>query len=174
MKHLITREIGIDMAHRVTHHGSKCRSLHGHRYTIQAICEGTLFNVGEQQGMVLDFGFLKEEMMQSIDALCDHGAVLWQADELVQRIYPETVGHTGIVHEIAGFNERIRFRAYAANLCLAGKLVVLPFVPTAENLAYWWFYLLAPRIQKRSEGQATLHKLIVYETPNCKSEYSVH
>ena len=63
-ENLITREIGIDMAHRVTHHGSKCKNIHGHRYTIHAMVKGPLFESGEQQGMVLDFGFLKEEMMK--------------------------------------------------------------------------------------------------------------
>ena len=56
--HLISREISIDAGHRVTEHTSKCRNLHGHRYTIQAWCSGPLFSEGEQGGMVLDFGFI--------------------------------------------------------------------------------------------------------------------
>src|SRR4051812_45172843 len=80
--HTIAREIGIDMGHRVTFHGSKCRNLHGHRYTIQATCRGPLFVEGEQQGMVLDFGFLKEIMMKEIDEPCDHGMALWVDDPI--------------------------------------------------------------------------------------------
>ena len=54
----ITRGISIDAGHRVPHHHSKCRNIHGHRYEIQAVCRGPLQNSGSQQGMVLDFAFL--------------------------------------------------------------------------------------------------------------------
>ena len=60
----VARQIGIDAGHRIQTHGSKCRHLHGHRYLIEAVCEaGHLHQGGEQTDMVLDFGFLKEEMM---------------------------------------------------------------------------------------------------------------
>ena len=58
--HLIRRRIEIDAGHRVPHHASKCCNLHGHRYVIEALCNGPLAEAGEQTGMVLDFGFLKE------------------------------------------------------------------------------------------------------------------
>ncbi len=62
----MSREIGIDAGHRVPTHGSKCKNLHGHRYTIQAICKaGFLQSEGEQKAMVIDFGFLKEEMLSA-------------------------------------------------------------------------------------------------------------
>src|SRR5262245_26860983 len=80
----ITREIGIDAGHRVTWHGSKCRNLHGHRYTVQALGSGPLGGEGEQLGMVLDFGFLKEEMLAEIDAPCDHGMILWIDDPILR------------------------------------------------------------------------------------------
>ncbi|MFW8587824.1 6-carboxytetrahydropterin synthase [Rhizobium beringeri] len=56
---MITREIGIDAAHRIPHHESKCHNLHGHRYKIAATCVGPLCGDGEQTGMVLDFRFLE-------------------------------------------------------------------------------------------------------------------
>lgn len=164
--HLITREIGIDMGHRVTFHGSKCRNLHGHRYTIQATCEGPLFQEGEQQGMVLDFGFLKEEMMNEIDAPCDHGMCLWREDTFVEKF-------------LASFSQRqlddmvrnVQRRGHYAGVSDFGKIYIVPFVPTAENLAKHWFDRLAPRVEERSGGRASLLSVKVDETPNCSATY---
>lgn len=141
--YLVTREIGIDAGHRVTFHGSKCRNIHGHRYTIQATCEGKLQDSGEEMGMVMDFGFLKEEMMNEIDAPCDHGFICWDQDKQVLDMF-------------AGENL---------------KLYIVPFVPTAENLARHWFERLARRVDERTEGRANLLKVKVWETPNCSAEY---
>ena len=77
MSFTITRRIGIDAGHRIATHGSKCRHLHGHRYTVEATCRAAaLHAAGEQTDMVLDFGFLRDEMLKRIDAPCDHGMIL--------------------------------------------------------------------------------------------------
>ncbi len=75
------------MGHRVPEHGSKCRNLHGHRYTIQATCRGLLGDAGEQSGMVVDFGFLKALMMEKIDARFDHRLCLFEGDPLLQDVF---------------------------------------------------------------------------------------
>ncbi|RZM10640.1 MAG: 6-carboxytetrahydropterin synthase, partial [Sphingomonas sp.] len=77
-------------------HGSKCHNLHGHRYRIEAWCRGPLFAAGEQTGMVLDFGFLKDEMMRTIDARFDHAFMLCvdRAHHLVLQ-EPEIEHHPG-------------------------------------------------------------------------------
>ena len=166
-QHLITREIGIDMGHRVTHHGSKCRNLHGHRYTVQATCKGPLIHSGEQQGMVLDFGFLKDEMMREIDGPCDHGMCLW-VDDPFARSFMATEGDSkseGIIRDA------IKQLGFCQMIGPFGKLYLVPFVPTAENLARHWFERLAPRVVERSEGQAELVRISVGATPNCTAEY---
>lgn len=165
--HFITREIGIDMGHRVTYHGSKCRNLHGHRYTIFATCEGPLYTDGEQQGMVLDFGFLKEEMMAEIDEPCDHGTCLWIDDPLLSIMVPKLADQLNIRERV----EKKGYQTYTGSSF--GKLYLVSFVPTAENLAKHWADRLTPRILDRTEGQARLHGVKVYETPNCSAEYLV-
>lgn len=161
----ITREIGIDMGHRVTYHGSKCRNLHGHRYTIEATCTGDLYESGEQEGMVLDFGFLKEEMMDVIDKFCDHGTTLWIKDPLLLDFIPDVTRRSTVASTIArqGFDLVLD--------AITGKLYVVDFVPTAENLAKHWFDRLAPKITERSEGNASLSSIRVWETPNCFCDY---
>lgn len=165
MRHEIIREIGIDAGHRVTHHGSKCRNLHGHRYTVQAVCEGPLFTQGEQQGMVLDFGFLKEEMMNIIDADCDHGMVLWIDDPWAK----ELCGFGD--HMFMEVRDHVLASGFTKHVSERGKFYLLPFVPTAENLAAHWYERLTPRVKDRTNGQATLKRVIVWETPNCSATY---
>src|SRR5271167_1855212 len=72
----ITRSIGVDYGHRVMTHGSKCKSIHGHRGTVEVTCASAeLHSSGEQSDMVLDFGFLKDVMMNVVDRSIDHGFV---------------------------------------------------------------------------------------------------
>lgn len=162
-KHLITREIGIDMGHRVTYHGSKCRNLHGHRYTVHATCSGPLYASGEQEGMVLDFGFLKEEMMNEIDTPCDHGMCLWIEDPLLSTFTDD--------EGIAFARHMIKLNGYFETNLITGKMYIVPFVPTAENLAKHWFERLTPKILKRTDNQAKLEFVKVWETPNCSASY---
>lgn len=158
------RQIGIDMGHRVTHHGSKCRNIHGHRYTIEAVIGGELVVAGASEGMLLDFGFLKEEMMQEIDFFCDHGLVLWLNDPLL-------LGAARPTMPMGDVRQRVHQQRWCATEWEGGKLYVMDRVPTAENLAAHWYARLAPRVAFRTEGKAFLVGVKVWETPNCWAEY---
>jgi 6-pyruvoyltetrahydropterin/6-carboxytetrahydropterin synthase len=165
--HLISREISIDAGHRVTEHGSKCRNLHGHRYTIEAWCSGPLFSGGEQGGMVLDFGFIKDEMMTHIDAAFDHSFIFWVDDSLCREMFGLNDSELGRVVDIA-VRQKGAFLGCGRD---DTKICVLPLVPTAECLAKFWFDTLAPRVTARSNGQASLVCIKVWETPNCWAAY---
>lgn len=171
MTYTISREIGIDAAHRVQTHGSKCRNLHGHRYTIQAICEApNLHSTGEQKDMTLDFGFLKEEMMNEIDAPCDHGLILSWGDPLLKTLMPDNNITASIEAAVlsCGYS-----RVYSEYLIEGiGKLYVISGIPTAEVLAEHWYYRLKPRVVERSGGLARLQAIKVWETPNCWAIFS--
>lgn len=136
---IITREIGIDMGHRVTNHASKCKNPHGHRYTIQLSVTGDLIDQGSEEGMVKDFGFLKDVMMEQIDARCDHGFALWNQDPLVDN----------------------------DDFMKSGKIIIVDFVPTAENLAKWWGQLCAAQMPEGVE----VVQVKVWETPNCSATW---
>ncbi len=164
----MSREIGIDAGHRVPTHGSKCRHLHGHRYTIQAICRSeALQDTGEQTAMVLDFGFLKEEMMANIDLDCDHGLILYAGDELVEQF----INDDYLYHAI-DIMKRVGFVNIPAEYASVGKMYLIPDIPTAEVLAKHWFYRLQGRVSERSSRLATLVAVKVWETPNCWAVYS--
>lgn len=176
----ITRSIGIDAGHRVPTHGSKCANLHGHRYTIEAVCEATntLQQEGVQKDMVLDFGFLKDIMMQQIDRLCDHGFILHVEDPWAHKLlhYEDNIERRKMWNE---FLSKLRPLAPSVtdyyfqhgNRGNPSKVLVVPFIPTAEKLAEFWYYLMRKDVQTQSEGHADLHSVIVHETPNCYATF---
>lgn len=162
----IERRIEIDAGHRVTYHASKCKNLHGHRYIILATCEGALCQEGEEEGMVLDFGFLKEEMVQEIHAPCDHTMILWENDPLARRFIDDDARFDGEI------KSQVTTNGYYHTLqSVVGALYVIDCVPTAENLAAHWYARLLPRVEARSQGRAKLKQIKVFETPNCMAVF---
>ncbi|WP_374765119.1 6-carboxytetrahydropterin synthase [Yunchengibacter salinarum] len=168
----VMRRIGIDAGHRLADHGSKCRHLHGHRYEVEAVCRAReVTDAGEQSGMVIDFGFLKEEMMRLIDAPCDHGLILSVDDAAMLRLFapadqPFDAWHAPLTEDVArhGYRE-------VAGAALGQKLYLVAAPPTAECLARHWFNRLAPAVAARSDGRARLTSVRVWETPNCFAVY---
>lgn len=160
----IMRFIEIDAAHRVPEHGSKCRNLHGHRYKVEAHCWGPLAPSGEQGGMVMDFSFLKDTLMQMVDEPCDHGLILRFDDPILATLEPEVAME-------AGKHIRAGGRFYKFKNTEGLKLYIIPFVPTAEWLAAHWFNMLYGPILQRSDRRAVLVKVQVWETPNCWATY---
>ena len=172
MTYRISRSIEIDAGHRIMTHGSKCRHLHGHRYRIEAHCEADSLHLGgEQAGMVLDFGFLKDEMMTIIDAPCDHGFLASVDDAGVLSMFapPDTDMEMWYAQLAAKVREHGALST--TDTKLGSKLYVVPFQPTAEALARHWFHLLAEPVLRRSDNQARLCLVRVWETPNCSAEY---
>lgn len=162
-----TRIIGIDAGHRIPTHGSKCKHLHGHRYSIEATCQAKeLIEEGTQSGMVLDFGFLKDEMMRVIHDPCDHTMMLWIEDPLLAIL---SFNGTTSLEDLQRFVERKSWHLISQKQ--VGVLFVMAEIPTAEILAKLWFNNLAPEVTNRSGGKAELVSLKVWETPNCTAVY---
>jgi len=158
----IDRRIEIDAAHRVPLHRSKCANIHGHRYVIEAICKSqTLPDEGEQQGMVVDFSFLKEEMMAEIHTPCDHGTILSIKDPMIHDLFESSISRT-IYDAVEEYGNCMIVRNY-------WKVYVIEGPPTAEVLAEHWYNRLVDRIFLRSDGLAHLSAVRVHETPNCSA-----
>lgn len=168
----VSRRIDIDAGHRIMTHGSKCRHVHGHRYGIEAVCEAIdLHHDGEQTDMVVDFGFLKDEMVKAIDVPCDHGFIAALADrELLGMFVPAGAADEDWIATLEA-EVRAHGEATTTNTRLKTKLTVVPFQPTAECLARHWYTKLKQPVALRSGGTARLVKVTVYETPNCAAEY---
>ena len=173
----ITRSIGVDYGHRVMTHGSKCKSIHGHRGTIEVTCSGPkLHSSGEQSEMVLDFGFLKQVMMNVVDKSIDHGFVaciddrellhhliVTQADE-ARVLIKSSLDHQGYWLSTVDHRDKIR-------TLLDTKLYIIPYVPTSERLAEHFFNRVKMPIREESNGIGELVNLRFWETPSCYSDY---
>lgn len=157
MKFTTTREIGIDAAHRVTTHGSKCAHLHGHRYTVLVTVEGELGS-GETTGMTVDFGFLKTVMLAHIDAKADHGLILWEKDPWVETF-------------AADHDRGPTFPGGRVIEGPFGKTWLIPVVPTAENLAALWYRLIGQEVITATQGRCRVVEVEVRETPNCSASF---
>ncbi len=175
----ITRSIGVDYGHRVMTHGSKCRSIHGHRGTIEVTCAGSaLHQSGEQSEMVIDFGFLKDVMMKVIDHAIDHGFVACvDDDELLRHFIPDQHDPKQcMAHIKAGIDEKgywlsTEDEAGRVKTLLNTKLYIIPYIPTSERLAEHFFERLKFPVKQQSGGIGELTNLRFWETPNCYCDY---
>jgi 6-pyruvoyltetrahydropterin/6-carboxytetrahydropterin synthase len=158
----VTKKIEIQAAHRVAGTTSRCRFLHGHRYVIEATCSGQVAKDGEQAGMVIDFGFLKEVMVQYIHEPCDHGTILDKDDTLLHNL----IAMSGVKGAYEFSNAMLFSNDY-------GNFYAVPFTPTAENLAKHWFELMQGPVQVASRGYAHLTMVRVWETGSCFADYFV-
>ncbi len=166
-KFSIRRRIEIDAAHRVPDHKSKCFNIHGHRYVIEAELEGDVFEEGEQTGMVMDFGFIKQLMTTVIHDPCDHGIIFYELDP----IYME------LVDLMIRPNPE---EAYPMLNRVFTKVHVVPMVPTAENLAKYWYDRMVTNVDvwfryncpdMKQKDYPTMKAIHVYETPNSVARY---
>ncbi len=145
-KTLITRQTSFHMGHRVPNHKSKCRNLHGHTYTVIIGVEGNI-NTEEgksEEGMVIDFGDLKELLQKEVYDLLDHGFMVYDKDPLFE-IFVEN-------------------REFFASF----KNIVVDFIPTAENIAKWVYEILSPKINDETKK---LKYVTLWETQFSSATY---
>jgi len=59
--YVITKKFRFEASHRLPNHQGACKNLHGHSYVLEvSIASNDLWEDGEEEGMIMDFGFLKE------------------------------------------------------------------------------------------------------------------
>jgi 6-pyruvoyltetrahydropterin/6-carboxytetrahydropterin synthase len=164
----IDRRVEFDAGHRVPSHEGKCKNPHGHRYVLNVHIAGRLATTAgdSQEGMVLDFGFLKTLIEEKVCDVLDHGFIVYEGDYqmlvAMGEMNPEDdgmggTGHTRVRHNLG---EENRF---------GWKVAVVPFVPTVENLARWVWEVLEPHIPVLTANRAHLEKIEMWETPNSRA-----
>lgn len=138
---LITRRLEFDAGHRIPNHGSQCRHLHGHRYAIEITLSGEVIRTegAADEGMVMDFSDVKRIAKDVLVERWDHAFLVHAGDRAVVEFLASLPGH---------------------------KTVVLPVVPTAENLAAEAFRILDAAYVDRYGNQLRLERVRLYETPN--------
>lgn len=156
---IITKQIEIDMGHRVMNHKSKCKNIHGHRYKIEVGVDDKIITEKgvSNEGMVIDFGDLKKIMMNEIDEVYDHGFIMSKEDDLLMKIFD-----VEIMGEVKNANR------YVSLNNIDSKIIVVDFIPTAENLAKHWFDIIKGELEKI---KIKLKFVRVWETPTSSAIY---
>ena len=142
----IVKIIQWDMGHRVLNHRSVCKGLHGHRYKAEICVSGDLvsdLDVSEV-GMVIDFADIKKISKDFIQEKLDHAFMVWNEDQELIEFFNNSKGH---------------------------KAVIVPFTPTAENVAAYIFQKLRHEFIDIFKTGLHLHSIKLWETPSSYALY---
>ena len=136
----LTTEHSFDSAHFLAGYDGKCGNLHGHRWRVLLTVQSeTLREDRQQKGMCVDFAELKKDLRTELDAL-DHVLIIEQGS--------------------------LRESTMKASQEEKFQVVEMPFRPTAENFARYFYELFTLK-------GYPVAKVEVYETPNNSAVYFV-
>lgn len=153
-----------------------CRHLHGHEAKVQVFMEAETLN---DQGMVVDFRHT-EWLKRALNEHVDHKFLIDAEDPLRSALMLGFAADTAeSVYVQVGdvslpLGARVKASCYthlplAQQELLAGFLVV-PFVPTSENLAKWVYELTA---RAMAPIGVNVTRVDWWETPKSRSSYQV-
>jgi len=193
---LLTRlGFDFDAGHRLLNHCGKCASPHGHRYRVELTVRGSDL---DKVGVVVDFSVLKARLKPWIDEHWDHTMILEKGDPLIPAMY----GNLKTGKPPIGGQQRVSGEygigvATSIEGCAAGKSArpcyILPYAPTAENMARYLYDEVLPALFKdelgleeectcdgdgnkctcatRRNPMFTIEQVVLWETPNCSVTY---
>lgn len=136
----IMRRVRFCAGHRLRLHGGRCENFHGHNYVAD------FYVTGSQQdkvGRVVDFSELKKRCKGWLDEHWDHAFLLWEEDQ------------NGID---------------ALRMVEPHRLFVMPYNPTAENMAKYLLEEVCPKVLEGTGGHAS--KVVIWETEDSFAEVS--
>ncbi len=137
----ITTRLEFDAGHRIPHHKSQCRNLHGHRYALEITLSGDIIaqEAVSESGMVMDFADVKRIAREAVVDVWDHAFLVYEKD-------------TDVLHFLNSLPDH--------------KTVIFPTVPTAENMAAEAFRILKSEYHDTFGNHLKLERIRLYETPN--------
>lgn len=137
---IASRHQDIDTGHRVPEQGGACERLHGHSYRTHFHCAR-----GSELnaiGMVLDFGVMKTHLCEWLLTHWDHRMLIWEEDPFLPGLQQVSLE----------------------------SIVVVPFRPTAENMARYLLEVVGP--QQLAGTGVQLVSVTVEETRKCQATAS--
>lgn len=141
--YLVERYHDISAGHRVHGHESKCAHLHGHNYRIHFRVT-TNPGIGgwlDDVGRVIDFSVIKSTLCEWLEDNWDHKMLMWELDPMAHQVH-----------------------------LLDPSVVLVPFNPTAENMAHYLVETVGPQLL-RGEN-VYLHEVTIEETRKCSVTYT--
>lgn len=135
------KEIRFCAGHRLLNHGGKCENLHGHNYVAQIFVTGIQT---DSIGRLIDFGVVKSLFKTWIDDHWDHAMILWESDQQA---------------------------VDAVQSVQPNRLCLLPYNPTAENMAKHLLETVSPELLATvSEYNVMVSKVVIWETESSCAE----
>lgn len=119
-------------------HEGKCRFLHGHNYRAHLTVRPSRLTSLDEVGRVIDFGSIKATLCEWIEEFWDHKFLVWADDPLREAL----LDFEGVV--------------------------VVPFNPTAENMAQFLVEGIAPHVLPPG---VELIRCVLEETRKCSATY---
>lgn len=140
-KLILDSTVEIDSAHYLQDYEGKCKNLHGHRWKIQVLIEGSPNDL-DKAGMLIDFGTVKDILNRY-----DHAILVYEEDK----------------HELDRVIDFFMSKDFT-------RVEVFPFNTTAENLAVHWAEEINYEMSKRGL-RGELIEIRVWETEHNKISY---
>ncbi len=131
--------------HRVHGHEGKCAHLHGHNGRVHFHCRVLPFSAKsslDAVGRVIDFSAIKSLLCEWLEQNWDHKMLMWDMDPLSR--YVKDIDNT---------------------------VVIVPFNPTAENMAAHLVKVVGPQLLDDLEIQ--LYKVEFEETCKCSATFEL-
>lgn len=137
----VSKTTKLCIAHRLMFHKGKCKNLHGHNYKVTATFCAESFST--EEGMVIDFGTVKNTVFKMLDDAYDHTTFLYDKDPLA-----DVLESNGV------------------------RVVRTPSHPTAENMCYM-FCLQITNLLMQLNPNVYCTKVEVEETEGAKAHLVV-
>jgi len=145
----ISRKGNFDSGHRVMNEYMKCYNIHGHTYLYELTFS---FENMEEIGYAIDFKEIKRVFLQWVDDILDHGMLLNPHD-------------TKLIETTKEYGTKL----WLMSLNGEGEYCN----PSVENIAKEVFiamHILSDTLYKNAPTGLKIHKVTIYETPNCWTE----
>jgi len=139
----ITKQFFFETAHALAGYDGKCKNIHGHNYHLYVTVIGDAIDntTHPKNGMVMDFGDLKQIVKKEIVDVFDHATVL---------------------------NSTTDHKKLGEHLIKQGhKVILTAYQPTSEMMLVDF----AKRIKKDLPDLISLHSLKLYETATSYAEW---
>ncbi len=135
------RRIKFCAGHRLFQHGGKCEHFHGHNYVADFFVQG---DEQDAVGRVIDFSELKSRCKGWLDEHWDHSFLVSHKDQNAIE---------------------------SLQMVQPSRLFVLPYNPTAENMAKYLLEEVCPQVLEGTGGRAVAVR--IWETDESYAEASV-
>jgi 6-pyruvoyltetrahydropterin/6-carboxytetrahydropterin synthase len=134
----LMRRIKFCAGHRLMGHGGKCEHFHGHNYVADFFVQG---DTQDAVGRILDFSDLKKRVKGWIDEHWDHSFLVCEEDHNARQ---------------------------ALEMVQPSRMFLLPYNPTAENMARYLLEEMCPAVLEGTGAKAV--RVRIWETEESFAE----